>query len=250
MELKEYMHILRKRFWIIVAFVVVACIGAGVKNYFFTVPVYEANAKLIVNQAYNAEGFPNLDIGSIQSNIKVINSYIEIIKSPAILDKVSAKYPDLGMSGSQLGQNIQVTAAKESQVMSLTAIGISSEKAAKTVNAVAKVFKSQIPAIMKVDNVTILSEAKTTDSSRPINVNPSLNILVSFLVGLLLAIGFVFLLEYLDDTLKTEDELEKELGIPALAVISKIKKEEARISKQTTSQKQVGDGQYATVNQR
>ncbi|MET3937923.1 capsular polysaccharide biosynthesis protein [Paenibacillus sp. PvP094] len=249
MELKEYMQILRKRIWIIVAFVAVACIGAGVKNYFFTVPIYEANAKLIVNQAYNAEGVPSLDIGSIQTNIKVINSYMEIIKSSAILDKVAATYPDLGMNGNQLAQNISVTTANESQVMSLTATGLSSEKAAKTVNAVAKVFESQIPVIMKVDNVTILSEAKPTESSRPINVNPTVNILISFLVGLLLAVGFVFLLEYLDDTLKTEDELEKELGIPALAVISKIKKEEARSSKQTTSQKQVGDGQYATVNQ-
>lgn len=249
MELKEYMQILRKRIWIIVAFVAVACIGAGVKNYFFTVPIYEANAKLIVNQAYNAEGVPSLDIGSIQTNIKVINSYMEIIKSSAILDKVAATYPDLGMNGNQLAQNISVTTANESQVMSLTATGLSSEKAAKTVNAVAKVFESQIPVIMKVDNVTILSEAKPTESSRPINVNPIVNILISFLVGLLLAVGFVFLLEYLDDTLKTEDELEKELGIPALAVISKIKKEEVRGSKQTTSQKQVGDGQYATVNQ-
>jgi capsular polysaccharide biosynthesis protein len=248
-ELKEYMQILRKRIWIIVAFVAVACIGAGVKNYFFTVPIYEANAKLIVNQAYNAEGVPSLDIGSIQTNIKVINSYMEIIKSSAILDKVAATYPDLGMNGNQLAQNISVTTANESQVMSLTATGLSSEKAAKTVNAVAKVFESQIPVIMKVDNVTILSEAKPTESSRPINVNPTVNILISFLVGLLLAVGFVFLLEYLDDTLKTEDELKKELGIPALAVISKIKKEEVRNSKQTTSQKQVGDGQYATVNQ-
>ncbi|MFS0870634.1 YveK family protein [Paenibacillus xylanilyticus] len=249
MELKGYMQILRKRIWIIVAFVAVACIGAGVKNYFFTVPIYEANAKLIVNQAYNAEGIPSLDIGSIQTNIKVINSYMEIIKSSAILDKVAATYPDLGMNGNQLAQRISVATANESQVMSLTATGLSSEKAAKTVNAVAKVFESQIPVIMKVDNVTILSEAKPTESSRPINVNPIVNILISFLVGLLLAIGFVFLLEYLDDTLKTEDELEKELGIPALAVISKIKKEEARSSKQTTSHKQVGDGQYATVNQ-
>lgn len=204
---------------------------------------------MIVNQAYNAEGVPSLDIGSIQTNIKVINSYMEIIKSSAILDKVAATYPDLGMNGNQLAQNISVTTANESQVMSLTATGLSSEKAAKTVNAVAKVFESQIPVIMKVDNVTILSEAKPTESSRPINVNPTVNILISFLVGLLLAVGFVFLLEYLDDTLKTEDELEKELGIPALAVISKIKKEEVRSSKQTTSQKQVGDGQYATVNQ-
>ncbi|CAM3032228.1 lipopolysaccharide biosynthesis protein [Paenibacillus taichungensis] len=250
MELKEYMQILRKRIWIIVAFVAVACIGAGVKNYFLTVPLYEANAKLIVNQAYNVQGVPSLDISSIQTNIKVINSYIEIIKSSAILDKVAATYPDLDMSGNQLAQSIRVTTANESQVMSLTATGLSSEKAAKTVNAVAKVFKSQIPVIMKVDNVTILSEAKPTDSSKPINVNPVINILISFLVGLLLSIGFIFLLEYLDDTLKTEDELEKELGIPTLAVISRIRKEEARLSKQsTTSQKQVGDGQYATVNQ-
>ncbi|WP_405131584.1 Wzz/FepE/Etk N-terminal domain-containing protein [Paenibacillus sp. FSL H8-0317] len=249
MELKGYMQILRKRIWIIVAFVAVACIGAGIKNYFFTIPIYEANAKLIVNQAYNAEGIPSLDIGSIQTNIKVINSYMEIIKSSAILDKVAATYPDLGMNGNQLAQNIRVSTANESQVMSLTAIGLSSEKAAKTVNAVAKVFESQVPVIMKVDNVTILSEANPTELSKPINVNPIVNILISFLVGLLLAIGFVFLLEYLDDTLKTEDELEKELGIPALAVISKIKKEEARSSKQTTSQKQVGDGQYATINQ-
>ena len=250
MELKEYMQILRKRIWIIVAFVSVACIGAGIKNYFLTVPLYEANAKLIVNQAYNVQGVPSLDISSIQTNIKVINSYIEIIKSSAILDKVAATYPDLDMSGNQLAQSIRVTTANESQVMSLTATGLSSEKAAKTVNAVAKVFKSQIPVIMKVDNVTILSEAKPTDSSKPINVNPVINILISFLVGLLLSIGFIFLLEYLDDTLKTEDELEKELGIPTLAVISRIRKEEARLSKQsTTSQKQVGDGQYATVNQ-
>ena len=108
MELKEYMHILRKRFWIIIAFVAVACIGAGVKNYFLTVPIYEANAKLIVNQAYNAQGVPSLDISSIQTNIKVINSYIEIIKSSAILDKVAATYPDLGMNGNELGRSLRV----------------------------------------------------------------------------------------------------------------------------------------------
>ena len=131
MELKEYMQILRKRIWIIVAFVSVACIGAGIKNYFLTVPLYEANAKLIVNQAYNVQGVPSLDISSIQTNIKVINSYIEIIKSSAILDKVAATYPDLDMSGNQLAQSIRVTTANESQVMSLTATGLSSEKQRK-----------------------------------------------------------------------------------------------------------------------
>lgn len=154
------------------------------------------------------------------------------------------------MTGNQIGQSIRASTANESQVMNLTASGLSPDKAAKTVNAVAKVFKTQIPVIMKVDNVTILSEAKPADSSKPINVNPIINILISFIVGLLLAVGFVFLLEYLDDTMKTEEELEKELNLPALAVISKIRKDEIRSSKHSsTSQKQVGDGQYVTINQ-
>ncbi|MEC0106644.1 Wzz/FepE/Etk N-terminal domain-containing protein [Paenibacillus taichungensis] len=250
MELKEYMQILRKRIWIIVAFVAVACIGAGVKNYFFTVPVYEASSKIIVNQAYNAQGVPNLDYASIQTNIKVINSYMEIIKSSAILDKVATTYPDLGLTGKALGERIKVSTANESQVMNLTAIGVSPEKAAKTVNAVTKIFKSQIPVIMKVDNITILSEANPNDNTKPVNYNPLMNVLISFIVGLLLAIGLVFLLEYLDDTLKTEDEIERELGIPALAVISRVKKDDARSSKQTIlSQQQVGENQYATINQ-
>ncbi|CAH1203830.1 MULTISPECIES: Wzz/FepE/Etk N-terminal domain-containing protein [unclassified Paenibacillus] len=250
MELKEYMKILRKRIWIIVTFVLVACVGAGVKSYFFTTPIYEANTKLIVNQAYNTDGVPSLDISSIQTNIKVISSYMEIIKSSAILDKVVTTYPDLGLDANQLLRNIKVSTANESQVMNLTALGVSYEKAAKTANAVAKVFQKQIPTIMKVDNVTILSEAKPTEVSKPINFNPTMNIMVSFFVGLLLAVGFVILLEYLDDTIKTEDELEKELGIPALAVISKIRKEEARASKLNSAHpKKVGDGQYATANQ-
>ncbi|MNW69546.1 hypothetical protein D3C74_485800 [compost metagenome] len=50
--------------------------------------------------------------------------------------------------------------------------------------------------------------------------------------------------------MKTEEELEKELNLPALAVISKIRKDEIRSSKHSsTSQKQVGDGQYVTINQ-
>jgi len=249
-ELKEYMKILRKRIWIIITFVLVACVGAGVKSYFFTTPIYEANTKLIVNQAYNTDGVPSLDISSIQTNIKVISSYMEIIKSSAILDKVVTTYPDLGLDANQLLRNIKVSTANESQVMNLTALGVSYEKAAKTANAVAKIFQNQIPTIMKVDNVTILSEAKPTEVSKPINLNPTMNIMVSFFVGLLLAVGFVILLEYLDDTIKTEDELEKELGIPALAVISKIRKEEVRASKiNSAHQKKVGDGQYATANQ-
>lgn len=77
---------------------------------------------------------------------------------------------------------------------------------------------------MKIDNVAILSEAKVDSNASPINMKTTLSIIVSLFAGLVLAIALVFLMDYLDDTFKSETELEKELGLPVLTVISKMKK--------------------------
>ena len=77
---------------------------------------------------------------------------------------------------------------------------------------------------MKIDNVAILSEANVNSNASPINMKTTLTIIVSLFAGLVLAIALVFMLDYLDDTFKSEAELEKELGLPVLTVISKMKK--------------------------
>lgn len=249
MELKEYMSILRKRIWLIAVIVIIACLGSTVKTY-MTTALYNAEAKLIVNQAYDRQGTNMLDYNLIQTNIMVINSYTEIIKSSAILDEVLNAYPDLEYTPEQLASMITVSSANESQVMNLSVQATSYEKAAKTANAVARIFEKEIPSIMQVDNVTILSQAPLERDAAPININPVMSILISFVVGLMLSVGLVFLLEYLDDTFKTEEELERELGLPVIAVIAKIKKEDVKQSIHTTSSHgQVGEGTYATINQ-
>ncbi|MEF3351627.1 Wzz/FepE/Etk N-terminal domain-containing protein [Paenibacillus sp. GYB006] len=249
MELKEYLNIIRKRLWLIAAIVIVACLGAGLKT-FMTTPLYNAEAKLIVNQTYDRQGTAMLDYSLIQTNVMVISSYTEVIKSSAILDKVVAAYPDLGLTSQQLASMISVSSANDSQVMNLSVQDTSYEQAAKTVNAVAKMFERQIPSIMNVDNVTILSEAPLEANAAPININLVMSILISFVVGLMLAVGLVFLLEYLDDTYKSEAELERELGLPVLAVIARIKKDDVKSSQPSiTTQQQVGESSYATINQ-
>ncbi|GAB1157441.1 capsular polysaccharide type 5/8 biosynthesis protein CapA [Paenibacillus illinoisensis] len=249
MELKRYLLILQKKMWLIVAIALIAGIGAGVKSIFFTQPLYEASSKLIVNQTSSIEGQAIMDFSMIQTNIKLINSYKEIIKSSAIMDKVAAGYPDLGLTPAELMSQTSVSTASESQVMSITVQGTSYEKAAKTVNAIARVFQAQIPQIMKIDNVAILSEANVNSNASPINMKTTLTIIVSLFAGLVLAIALVFMLDYLDDTFKSEAELEKELGLPVLTVISKMKKEDVKNTKNYVSQQKVGDGKYVTINQ-
>lgn len=250
MELKQYFRIIQKKWWLIAVIIIIAIAATGVKSYYFTTPIYAANAKLIVNQS-SGDGTATLNASTIQTSIFLINSYKEIIKSSAVMNKVVEKYPNLGNSPGGISAGISVTSANNSQVMNLVYHDTSYANAAAVVNAVSTVFKEQIPHIMKVDNITILSEADPTASPAPININPIMNMLISFVVSFMLAIGLVFLLDYLDDTLKTEADITEMLDIPVLAVVGNITKSEMKkgARKKALQNSKVGESQYATINQ-
>ncbi|WFB58910.1 Wzz/FepE/Etk N-terminal domain-containing protein [Paenibacillus sp. BR1-192] len=250
MELKQIFRIVQKKWWLIATIVIISIVATGVKSFYFTTPIYAANAKLIVNQS-SGDGGASLNASTIQTSIFLINSYKEIIKSSAIMNKVVEDYPDLGLNAWQLSAKISVTSANNSQVMNLIYEDTSYARAAEIVNAVSTVFKEQIPHIMNVDNITILSEADMTASPVPINVNPIMNLLISFVVSLMLATGLVFILDYLDDTLKTEVQVSETLDVPVLAVVGTISKSDLKKSARMKSKvkTKVGESPYATINQ-
>lgn len=249
MELKQYVQVIRKKIWLIAVIVIVVCTLTGIKSFLYTDSVYSASAKLIVNQAYDFEGKQMVDYSSVQTNIMLISSYTEIIKSSAILDKVVSTYPDLDITPNELSSKISVNSASESQVMNIDVTDLSYERAVKIANAVAVVFKDEIPSIMKVDNVTILSKANAKDEAAPINSSPIVSVILGFIVSMLLAVGFVFLLDYLDDTIKTEEDVNGELDLPMLSYITKINKSDMSPRRSRSNNKQVGEGAYVTAKQ-
>lgn len=249
MELKQYMQIIRKRLLLIASIVVIVTGLMGVRTYMFTEPLYQASAKLIVSQSFNVNGTQIMDWSNIQSNIMLINSYREIIYSTAILGKVASDNPELRESANSIAGKIIVSAASDSQVMNLSVNDSSYQHAAEVVNAVATVFKDEIPKIMKVDNVTILSEADKSATSFPINSRPLLTVLLSLIVSLMLAVGLVFLLDYLDDTIKTEEDIANTLDVPMLSYISRISRSELKVRRTRGVQQKVGEGSYAAAKQ-
>ncbi|NIK66655.1 Wzz/FepE/Etk N-terminal domain-containing protein [Paenibacillus sp. BK033] len=254
MEIKQYMRIVLKKWWLILILVLLASVISGVKSSFYTTPIYEATAKLIVNQSSGTyqQGYP--DVGLLQSNLMLMDSYKEIISSAAILDKVVEKNPNLTDSSYEMSKILQVYSYENSQVLNLTYQATSYESAAETVNAISLVFKEEIPKIMNVDNITILNEAKVNDirPHNPVNINLVTSILVAFVLSLLASVALVLILHFLDDTLKNEEELKEVLGIPLLAAMGKMKKEDmrGRRGEQVLIRKEAGgDNVYASINQ-
>ncbi|MBM7567311.1 Wzz/FepE/Etk N-terminal domain-containing protein [Paenibacillus sacheonensis] len=248
MELKQYFLMIWKKSWLIAVVVIIACTLTYIKSHYYTTPIYRADAKLIVNQRMVDK--ENLNLSSIQMNLMLINSYKEIIKSAAIMNKVVEKYPDIKVSPRALAARISVSSANQSQVMNLTYVDTSFDRASKTVNAISTVFKDEITSIMQVDNVTILSESTPEDFSGPINVSSTMDMLISFMVSFMLSVGLIFLIDYLDHTFKSETEVKETLDLPILAIVTKIKKKDMRLRKTRASSKKqkVGEETYATIN--
>lgn len=249
-DLKDYIKIIRKRLWLITLFVVISCVATAIISFYFLKPTYEASTKLIVNKSDQRQ-MEQLDLNAINLNLRLIDTYKEIMKTSRIMDKVVAQHPEFGLTSEQLSKRIKVSSVNNSQVMTLVIQDRSYSLAASMVNAISDIFIEEIPLILTLDNVSVLEKAKTDITPAPVKPNPKLNVAISFVLSLMVALGISFLLEYFDDTIKTEEDVRQYLGLPTLSMIMKIKDEDLQKTHSTSStiQRQAGDMKRVTANQ-
>ncbi|PFK38351.1 capsular biosynthesis protein [Bacillus cereus] len=235
-SLKELFTILRKRLVMILALTIGAALVSAIVSFYFITPIYQTSTQILVNQKKQDEKI--IQYNEVQTNVQLTNTYKVIVKSPVILDQVKEKLK-LDMSTGALNKKINVANEKDSQVIALTVQDKDVKLARDIANTTAEVFKSEIAKIMSVDNVTILSKAEVTEGQSPIKPNKMLNVAIAFVVGLMASVGLAFLLEYLDNTLKKEEDIEKLLGVPVLGVVSRME-ENGSTSGSLSSAERVG----------
>ncbi|NIK69179.1 MULTISPECIES: Wzz/FepE/Etk N-terminal domain-containing protein [unclassified Paenibacillus] len=223
LDLKEIVWLIRKKLWLVILVTVLGASAAGAYSAWVMKPVYEAYTKLIVNSTAGQAGSFKLDLNMINTNLSLINTYKEIIKTPAIMDLVVQKHPELGLTTQQLMHNIRFSSVNGTQVVTISYLDTDYKRAAQVVNTVSYVFQQQIPLIMKVDNVYILHTADSNDQPMKVKPETKLNIAIGFVAAFLLSITLVLALNYFDDTLRTESDVERYLGLPTLAAIPNIK---------------------------
>ncbi|KOR79807.1 capsular biosynthesis protein [Bacillus sp. FJAT-21352] len=217
-SIKDIFKTLKKRWKLIMLLTLIAALISGTISYFLLTPIYQSSTQILVNQKQSEN---QLDSAQIRSNIDMINTYSVIIKSPAILGKVIDEL-ELDQSVEQLSEKITINSQENSQVFSLTVQDSNPTKAVEIVNTVSATFQKEIKDIMNVDNVSVLAKAEIKDDPTPVKPNPLLNIAIAVVVGLVAGVGLAFLLEYMDNTIKDEEDIERILELPVLGSIQKI----------------------------
>lgn len=220
-DLRQYWDVLRKRWMIVVALPIIAALTSGVISYFMLKPVYQASTTLIVGKKASEAGLAAaqmLDNNVLLANQQLAKTYATIAQSRTVEQNV-LKDLNLPLTVQGLDSMISINPVKTTEILEIMVTNTNPELAATIANTMATEFSKAVIEIKKVDSVSIVDTAVTPD--RPVKPNKRLNVLIAFVVGLMASVGMVFLLEYLDNTVKTSEDVEKLLGIPVLGVIPK-----------------------------
>ena len=224
---KDLFNAFKRRIWMIVLITLLTTIASGIYSLYFVTPIYQSFTQILVNQTQ--ENGQRIDYNQIQSNLQLIETYSDIIKSPMILNIVSTKL-ELDRPGKKLIDQIEISSGEKSQVFTVTVQDKDPETAANIANTIAETFNEKIPTLMNVGNENILSKAEVN----PLPTNPSskLIIAVGFILGLLTSLGLSFLLEQMDDSIRTERDVEQVFGLPVLGEVSVLKGKQKENGKQ------------------
>ncbi|WP_226581149.1 YveK family protein [Halobacillus litoralis] len=221
-SLKEIFEVIKKKIWLIIALAVGFAAISAAYTIFLVTPTYEASSQFIVNQTQSEQQNAAYDINDIRTNVELINTYNVIIESPRILDQVASEL-NLDITAGALANKLQVSNANESQVVNVIATDSNAIMAADIANTTVEVFKQEVPQVMNgVDNISVLTEANVGPNPAPVSPNTALNIAIALVVGLMMGVGLAFLLEYMDNSIKSEEDIDQTLGLPVLGVISTI----------------------------
>jgi capsular polysaccharide biosynthesis protein len=239
----DYINLIKKRLWLITVFVLISCATTYYVSKNFVVPVYSASGQLLVNNTANVPESNNLN--NLNFSLNLIESYKEIMKSPTIMKSVVEDHPEFNLTEEQLAGKLQIRSSERSQVINITVEDENYTKAAGIVNAVSQSFIRSLPSLMQLDNVTFLTPADPADVPAPTNGGFAMNLIISFVVSLMAAVGIILLMETLNSTLRSEKEAEFDLGLPVIASIPTIRKRD--LGKAANANARVGEGAYVTA---
>lgn len=203
-------YALLNRIWLIIAAAMLsACLVAGY-TYFAVEPAYSSTSTMLVlTKETTLTSLADLQIGS-----QLTKDYTVLITSRPVLEKVIDNL-ELDISHKQLKGKIAIENPEDTRILNITVTVNDAKQAKEIVDELAAVSSEFIGDKMEVTPPKIIEEGEVNAVKTGPNI--SKNAILGFLAGALLVCIVVVILELMNDTIRTEMDVEKYLGIPTLA---------------------------------
>ncbi|MBR3255381.1 MAG: hypothetical protein IKF97_04090 [Clostridia bacterium] len=221
LDLKEIFNLFwNKKLQIILIVAIFMVIGA-IYTMGFVKPVYTSNTTLVLakmddNTGSNVDGETGMTTNDVTINSKLVSTYSELVKSKKVLRAVISNL-SIKLDEDDLRKNVSVNSVKDTELIEIKVTNSDPATAAKVANEIANVFIENVKEIYSLNNVHIVDRAEPSDS--PSNIHHVRDVIIFAFIGVVVAVIYVLLLNMLDTTVKSAEDVEKLLDLPVLASI-------------------------------
>ncbi|MGH4139616.1 polysaccharide biosynthesis tyrosine autokinase [Clostridium sp.] len=217
--IKRFVRIIRSRFIFITVVTLGAVVIASVYSFYIAKPVYEAKTTIIIGTGFGeGEEKRPIDTLSYQSLLK---TYSSIANTTYVAEKTIGIL-GLKISPQELQQKITVTPETDTQILEIKVQGDNYEQTMNVISTLSSVFIEEVKVLYPT--VSIQAIGKVNMPLSPVKPNKKLNLVISFFMGIIISVFIILFKEYLNDYVKTQEDIEIYLDVPVIGVIPKEKK--------------------------
>lgn len=211
-DLLELFFVLWQKAWILLLSLFMGALVAGLWTHFMITPQYQASSMIyIFSKSTSLTSLADLQIGT-----QLTGDFQILATSRPVVEKV-IKELNLDATYEQMVKIIAVSNPGDSRILQVTVTHPDPQLAADISNAMADALRDRVAEVTNSDRPTTVESAVVpTQKCSP---NLTKNVAIGGLLCLCLAGGIIVLLYLLDDTIKSEEDVERYLGMNVLAAI-------------------------------
>jgi len=238
MPLQQYARVLWKRGWIIILLAVIAGLSAIVFSRLQT-PIYSSSVTMSVKS--------RPDYGTTLVIKNVLRQYVQELQSPFTTQPVIDKL-QLDVTPQKFISYVNFSADESDLIIKIETRHPLPTTAAKISQTLAETFISfHNQENLQIDQRDRIVVALLNNATSPELFSPktSVNAIAGTILGALIGVLIIFALEYVEsDVVRTTEDIERYLGVPALGLIPTM----TDSSERATSRRWLGEKTSLTVN--
>ncbi len=219
-DIRELVHIILGKWWVIALFTVIAMLVSGYVTSEMIDPVYEAKSTLFIGN--ESDSIAGISFSDLQVDDQLVVDYQELIKTRLVTETVIHDL-NLPTTVDNFVEHLSVSGIKDSRFIHIVFQDTDPQLAALVANELSDSLVANAERIVGVENVVVVDSAVTPD--HPVSPNLLMNVAIAAVLGAMLGMFLIMVLHMLDNTFKREDDIERQLGISVLGIVPKFEGE-------------------------
>ncbi|MDG0791789.1 Wzz/FepE/Etk N-terminal domain-containing protein [Cohnella ginsengisoli] len=208
-NVKEWFDVIQRRWWIAVICTLIFAVLGGLYSTRTETPLYSASSRIVIKT----------------ESSELLGTLKAFAREPIVMGQVRNSL-QLTRSVGFLRSQISISSVDGSLITLVTAVDADPDLAVQIANATVKAYSEQLTDVFPGAAVRVLTEAEPDEHPSPINPPSNRAFYISIFAGIAIGIGIIFLVDSLDDSIRTRRDVERHLDTALLGQVTRFKRKE------------------------